>query len=220
MTPTTRKVEWLVWGGLFLVITTLLLLFLLSEVRSRYARAHPLPVLGAISNFTLTNQAGHAISLDDLRGHVWVADIIFTRCPGPCAKMSREMNELCESLPTGSQARLITLTTDPDFDTPPIFRDYIRQHNLNADPNRWLFLTGTKQQIAQLAVGSLKLTAQEKALSDRESVNDLFIHSTIFVVVDKKAQLRAIFQSTGEGVDFREVKPQILETVQRLESES
>ena len=114
----------------------------------------------------------------------------------------------------------MTLTTDPGYDTPPVLRDYIERLKLNASPDRWLFLTGAKDQIAALAVNSLKLTAQEKAASERESANDLFIHSTIFVVVDKRAQLRAIFESTGEGVDFVQIKPQILKTIRQLERES
>lgn len=220
MTPANRKLEWLVWGGLCLVITTLVLVFLLGEVRARTSLAKDLPPLGNVADFTLTNQTGNAVTIDILRGHVWVGDIIFTRCPGPCRKMSREMNELSEALPASSNARLVSLTTDPTYDTPPVLLDYIQQLKLNARPDRWLFLTGTKQQIAALAVDSLKLTALEKPVNDREGVNDLFIHSTIFVVVDKKAQLRAIFESTGEGVDFQQIKPRILDTVRRLERES
>jgi protein SCO1/2 len=220
MTPANRKIEWLVWGGLLLVIATLVLVFLLREVRARNSLAKELPPLGTVADFTLTNQAGQTVTLDTLRGHVWVGDIIFTRCPGPCRKMTHEMNELSEALPVGSNARLVTLTTDPTYDTPPILRDYVQQLKLKTTPaDRWLFLTGTKQQIAQLAVDSLKLTALEKPTGDRESANDLFIHSTIFVVVDKQGQLRAVFQSTGEGVDFQQVKGKILNTVRRLEGE-
>jgi len=219
MTPTNRKIEWLVWGGLFLVIATLVLVFLLGEIRARSSVAKELPPLGNVADFSLTNQAGQTVTLDTLRGHVWVGDIIFTRCPGPCRKMTHEMNELSEALPASSNTRLVTLTTDPTYDTPPVLRDYIQQLKLKTAPDRWLFLTGTKQQIAQLAVDSLKLTSLEKPAADRESANDLFIHSTIFVVVDKKSQLRGIFESTGEGVDFQQIKPKILDTVRRLERE-
>lgn len=219
MTRPSRKVEWLVWGGLLLVITTLLLLFFLREVRARSAPAEALPVLAQVGYFSLTNQDARAVTLADLRGHVWVADIIFTRCPGPCLKMSRQMKELQDALPRKSQARLVTLTTDPDYDTPPVFRRYDEQYKLNVQPDRWMFLTGTKQQIARLAVDSLKLIALEKPAPERESDNDLFIHSTRFVIVDKKGQLRASLETTGEDIDFARVAPQILETIRRLEME-
>jgi len=131
--------------------------------------------------------------------------------------MSRQMKELQQALPPASQARLITLTTDPDFDTPPVLKAYGQR--FDEDPVRWTFLTGTKPQIASLAIKSLKLTAIEKKPEERESPVDLFVHSTIFVLVDKHADLRGVFETTGEGVDAQKVEAQILAGVRRLERE-
>jgi protein SCO1 len=177
----------------------------------------PLPVYGSVADFTLTNQDGRAISLGDLRGRVWVADIIFSRCPGPCFRMSRQMAELQQALPPNSGARLLSLTTDAAFDTPAVLKTY--GGRFGADPKRWSFLTGTPRQVADLAIDSLKLTAVEKKPEERSSPEDLFIHSTIFVVVDRQAQLRGVYETSGEGVDPAQVKAHILEAVARLESE-
>jgi protein SCO1 len=212
-----RKLGWPFWVGLALVAVTLLVGLALAGLRSRVAQGAPLPVYGQIGDFTLTNQGGRAVSLADLRGRVWVADIIFTRCAGPCPKMTRQMKELQDGLPSGSQARLVTLTTDPDFDTPPVLRAYAER--FGAGTNRWMFLTGAKGEIAKLAIDSLKLTAIEKKPEDRESPQDLFIHSTIFVVADKRARLRGVFQTTGEGIDPQRVQAQVLAAVERLERE-
>jgi len=176
-----------------------------------------LPIYGQVADFTLTNQDGQSFSLSDLKGKVWVADIIFTRCPGPCLKMTRQMSELEAVLPAKSQARLVTLTTDPEFDTPPVLKTYAKR--FNADLSRWLFLTGTPKQIANLAIDSLKLTAIEKKPEERQSPVDLFVHSTIFVVMDKRGSLRGIFETTGEGVDPIQVKGELLAAVKRLEHE-
>src|SRR5437016_1874255 len=135
MNPRARRFGWLVWSGLLLVVATLFLAYLLASAK-RALLGKPLPIYGQVANFSLTNQNGQAISLADLRGHVWVADIIFTRCPGPCAKMTRQMKELQDSLPSGNQAKLVTLTTDPDYDTPSVLKE--RAQTLNADPNRWM----------------------------------------------------------------------------------
>jgi protein SCO1 len=212
-----RSVGWLVWGGLALVGLTMLVGLLLAGLRSEDIGGKPLPVVGPIAGFTLTNQNGDAVTLADLRGRVWVADIIFTRCPGPCLKMTRQMKELQEALPPASQAKLVTLTTDADFDTAPVLRAYAER--FQADTNRWMFLTGTKQEIAKLAIDSLKLTAIEKKPEERESPQDLFVHSTIFVVADKQARLRGIFETTGEGINPQVVKEKILGAVRRLERE-
>ena len=203
--------------GLALVVLTLLLAFLLVQLKSRSAPSQLLPVYGQIADFSLTNQNGRALSLADLRGQVWVADIIFTRCPGPCLKMTKQMKVLQDGLPPDSQAKLVTLTTDADFDTPPVLKAYAER--FAADPQRWMFLTGTKRGIANLAIDSLKLTAIEKKPEERESPQDLFVHSTIFVIADKRGQLRGVFETTGEGIDPENVKAQILAAVRQLERE-
>jgi cytochrome oxidase Cu insertion factor (SCO1/SenC/PrrC family) len=200
-----------------LASSTLLLALLIMQLKPRTSLDHPLPVIGPIADFTLTNQTGRAVSLADLRGRVWVADIIFTRCPGPCLKMTKQMKELQEALPPASQAKLVTLTTDPDFDTPTVLRAYAER--FRADTNRWMFLTGTKPAIGKLAIDSLKLTAIEKKPEERESPRDLFVHSTIFVIADKQGRLRGVFETTGEGIDPQKVKTEILAAVSQLERE-
>ena len=212
------KPGWPFWGGLALVGMTALAVLLLAALKFRGAPARALPVYGQIADFALTNQDGSVVSLADLRGRVWVADIIFTRCPGPCLKMTRQMKELQDALPPDSQAKLVTLTTDPDFDTPPVLKAYAQR--FGAEPGRWTFLTGTKAQIAKLAVDSLKLSAIPKKPEERKSPEDLFVHSTIFVIADKHGQLRGVFETTGEGIDPAQVKAEILAAVRQLERES
>ena len=162
-----------------LVIVILCVSFVLSQIQPRKPSVSKLPVLGPVADFTLTNQAGQPVTLADLRGKVWVADIIFTRCGGPCPRMTKQMQSLQDGLPKTSEAKLVTLTTDPDFDTPPVLKKYPERLGLQAT-DRWIFLTGTKKQIAGLAIDSLKLTAIEKQPAERTDAADLFIHSTLF----------------------------------------
>jgi protein SCO1/2 len=217
MNVPTRTFPWTVGIGLLLILLTLALAFLMSEVKRRTVHSHPLPVYGQVQDFALTNQLAAPVSIADLRGKVWVADIIFTRCPGPCLKMTRQMKELQVALPPGSHAKLVSLTTDPDYDTPPVLTGYAAR--FDADTNRWMFLTGTKREIGNLASGSLKLSAVEVKPEERKSDDDLFVHSTIFVIVDKQAQLRGVYQTGGEGVDWLKSKQQILTAVRQLERE-
>ena len=91
MNPRFRRIQWSLWAGLTLVAAILFLAFLLAQLRLRAFLGKPLPFYGSVADFTLTNQLGQAVTLADLRGQVWVTDIIFTRCAGPCLKMSRQM---------------------------------------------------------------------------------------------------------------------------------
>jgi protein SCO1 len=217
MDDTSQKVSRTIWIGIALVILLLAATFLLSNVKTRRRATSALPDIGQIADFSLTNQTGQAVTLADLRGKVWVADIIFSRCAGPCPRMTRQMESLQAALPKDSPARLVTLTTDPEFDTPAVLEKYAAR--FNADPRRWWFLTGAKKDIAHLAIDSLKLTAVEKKPAERENDDDLFIHSTIFVVVDKRAQLRGVFETDGAGVAWTNMQSTILETVRTLERE-
>jgi protein SCO1/2 len=137
--------------------------------------------------------------------------------PGPCLRMTRQMKELQDALSKDAQTKLISLTTDPDYDTPAILKTY--GERAGADPGRWTFLTGTKIQIADLATGSLKLSAVEKKPDERASPEDLWVHSTIFVIVDKHAQLRGVYQTGGEDVDWTVEKQKILAAAKQLERE-
>ena len=230
MSSRNSLLPWLVWGALGIVIVGIVFSFGWSEwQKRRLATDKPLLNLGRVSDFTLTNQLGRAVSLEDLQGQVWVADIIFTRCPGPCVAMTRRMQELQAALPEDLPVQLISLTTDPAYDSPDVLREYAKR--FRADPDRWWFLTGPKLEVVRLAVDGLKLVMMEKDEAQRESPNDLFIHSTLLVVVDKQGRLRATFESVPrelpeeeaveggdvlESADFEKTKRDIVKTVRRL----
>jgi len=219
MTDATARPPRTIWFGFLLFFALFALAFLMWFVQAaRNFGQVPLPFIGAVADFTLTNQDGRATSLAALTNHVWVADIIFTRCAGPCPRMTGQMRSVQGLLPPDSTAKLVTLTTDPDFDSPAVMKKY--GERFGADFSRWTFLTGSKAQIAGLASDSLKLSAVPVKPEDRRNDADLFIHTTIFVVVDKHAQLRGIFETGGDGVDWtNDVQPKLLRAVGQLENE-
>jgi len=192
MNKPARRTEWLVWGGMVLIMAGIVGAFIRSEF---FDAGIPLPVIGTIPDFTLTNQDGRAVSPADFHGQVWIADIIFTRCPGPCATMTRHLAEVQAKLPADKPVRLVTLTSDPDFDTPAVLQKY--GAHFKADFNRWSFLTGDKARIRALAVDNFKFVVVEKKPDEREVPDDLFIHSTWLALVDQRGQIRGWTDKTG-----------------------
>jgi protein SCO1 len=192
----SKPVQIIAWTALAAVLLLVVLLFISGGGRSN------LPEYGEVQPFRLTNQLGNAVGLDDLKGNVWLADIIFTRCAGPCPKMTEEMRKLQAAFKPGIALRFVTLTTDPEHDTAKVMRMY--SEKFNADSGRWYFLTGPKEEIlAKLAVGSLKMSAMEKTESERDNSNDLFIHTTMFVLVDKRGRIRGYYESLEPGFQER-----------------
>jgi len=218
MTDAPPQLPRTLWIGLILILVMLCLAYALSLMElGRLHRSPPPPVLGSVADFALLNQDARAVTLADLSNHVWVADIIFTRCAGSCPIMSGQMKSLQDALPATSNAKLVTLTTDPDFDTPPVLKKY--SERFGADSNRWMFLTGTKMEIGKLAANGLKLSAVPIKPEEQKNPADLFIHSTTFVIVDKQARLRGLFETEGDGVNWTNVQPHIVAMVNRLERE-
>jgi protein SCO1/2 len=218
MADTPQQLPRTLWVGIVLLLVVLCLAYALSLAEiNRGRRRAALPVLGPIAGFTLTNQDGQVMTLAGLTNCVWIADIIFTRCAGSCPIMSKQMESLQDALPPASRTKLVTLTTDPDFDTPSVMKKYGQRFGANF--SRWTFLTGTKSEIGRLAANSLKLSAVPVKPEDQKNPADLFIHSTIFVIVDQHARLRGTFETQGDGVDWTGVQPRIIETANQLERE-
>lgn len=204
----SRILQVAVWGMVIATMIGVAAAYFIKEMRAAKAASEAgafrlpnapleaaggLPVLFPVPDFALTNQAGALVRSSDLRGNVWISDIIFTRCAGPCPAMTQRMAELQAAISQELPVRFVTLTTDPDHDTPSVLARYASRYL--ASPDRWHFLTGTKRQIVGAAVNGLKFTSIEKEALHRADVNDLFIHATVFVVVDKKGRARAVLES-------------------------
>lgn len=107
-----------------------------------------------LPSFSLTDQNGAGISLDTFRSQPFVLTFVFTRCPVPnfCPRMSNNFEELQTAIKTGSatlaKTRLLSITLDPDYDTPKILSDYAAFHH--ADRQIWTFATGQAREIDAL----------------------------------------------------------------------
>jgi|SRR6185503_6409149 len=227
----SKRLEWIVWGAIGVTIAAIVVAYVILRVRQAGRSSAPassefvdgaqtrsqgqLPVLFPVAGFTLKNQSGQPFGTDNLRGNVWIAEVIFTRCAGPCPRMTQRMAELQAAIPADRPVRFVTLTTDPDYDTPAVLEAYSRRYK--ADPARWHFLTGTKAQMAETIVRALKLTAQGKEPAKMENPNDLFIHSTILLVVDMQGRARAVLETEpSEDQPPPDVKALALPIIERL----
>lgn len=198
----------LVVGGLALAGVVILVIGGFSS-RGRHSPPPELKGLRAVPEFSLTNQAGRRFSRSDLEGQVWVADIIFTRCAGPCPRITANLARLQHQLSAGAPVRLISLTADPSHDTPAVLKEYAAR--FQADPNRWSFLTGPAVDIYRLTTEGLCLAVAETEPAERLSAADLFVHSTKWVLVDQHGQVRQYY----DGED-PESPARVLRDIRRL----
>ncbi len=185
--------EWVVWGGLLIIMCVFAAAFVVLPFRSK-----PLPVLASLPDFALTNQNNQNVTLRSLHGAVWIADVIFTRCPGQCPVMSAHMREIQDGLPAGLPVKLVSFTTDPDYDTPETLKKYAVR--FGARDSQWMFLTGSKDALRHATVEGLKLSVVDKPPGQRDNAEDFFIHSEKLVLIDRDGRIRGYFDGeTAQG---------------------
>src|SRR5262249_9328900 len=101
-----------------------------------------------VGPFSLTERSGKTITDKDLRGSVWIASFVFTRCNGPCRAVSSTVARLQAEFKNEPGVKFVTFTVDPTHDDLTALRAYAK--NRNADPERWLFLTGDEATVHKL----------------------------------------------------------------------
>jgi protein SCO1/2 len=146
---------------------------------------------GSVPNFTLLERSSKEVTLARLRGTVWVADFIYTSCQDTCPLETAEMAKLQERLKDTPGVKLVSFSVDPETDTPAVLSRYADR--FGADVNRWLFLTGPKEQIMHLVQEGFRLSAVPAAPSGPGAY--VISHSTRFVLVDRHARIRGYYNS-------------------------
>jgi protein SCO1/2 len=180
-----------------------------------------LPVYSELPDFSLINTEEKPVDLSALKGKVWVADFIFTRCEDTCPLESDEMARLQNDFKGNPDFRLVSITADPDFDSPALLKLYAKRYNAN--PQKWFFLTGEKERIRNLVTKGFRLAILTGGalLPSRNSVAAVIVnflvpaasahsghnhgkikglggkitHSSRFVLVDQSARIRGYYHS-------------------------
>ncbi len=141
-----------------------------------------------LPDITLVDKDGRKVSLASLKGKPVLFDFIYTSCPGPCLLLTTRMKKIADRLgpKLGTDARIVSITVDPEHDRPEQLRAYANAQGANV--NGWLFLTGTPQQIDDVM-------ARFKLFRHREA-DGTVDHFLLFCLVD--ANGRASLQYLGE----------------------
>ena len=143
---------------------------------------------GVVPHFTLTDQSGQPFeSKSQLDGKVWVANMIFTTCNGPCPRMSSQFRKLQNELGSERDFRLVSITIDPARDTPAALATHGK--NFGAKNETWTLLTGSAADLQKLTLDTFHLARIDGNLE----------HGTRFALVDQKGRIRGYYDSADSG---------------------
>jgi len=155
------------------------------------SRVAEVPVWGTLPEFDLVNQSNEPFGTRQLAGRPWIADFIFTKCPGRCPLLTREMSRLQRELKGRGweEVTLVSISVDPTNDTPEALTAYAAKHGVEGDA--WQLLTGTRNDIWSLSVDGFKLPVMETD----EAGEGPILHSNQFVLADGQRQIRGYYDA-------------------------
>lgn len=175
---------------------------LLSMALAGCRKAPPLPVYWRIPGFQLISQSGQPFDSKSLAGNIWVADFIYTTCPGPCPRMSSQMRGMQTAVENMAGVKLVSFSVDPKNDTPAALAAYAARYH--AEPGRWFFLTGQPADLDNICRNGFKLGDVDGTLS----------HSTRFVLIDRQSRVRGFYSIGEDGA-----VPKLLHDIRELAGE-
>lgn len=176
------KRKWLVYLLFFVVLLAGFYFFLF---RGTDLWKPKLPVLSYVKPYHLTAQDGRPYTDQDMLGKVSVVEYFFTSCKGICPKMNTNMKAIYETFKQEPDFMIVSNTCDPGTDSVPRLKAYA--DSMKADPAKWVFLTGRKDSLYQLARNSYLLDDPKNSF---QKIEDQFIHTQFFALVDKNGKVR------------------------------
>lgn len=157
-----------------------------------------------IPEFSFVNQDGKSIGRKDMEGKITIVDFFFTSCPSICPVMSTEMERVQDMFRDEPNVQIMSISIDPEYDTPEILKEYADEHGANS--SKWHFLSGPKLETYQLARCGFVLPT-----IDGQGVADDFIHSDKFILIDEQGRIRGYYSGTNrEDVDLLMLETKVL----------
>lgn len=143
----------------------------------------------SVKPFMFLNQFNEKTTEETIKGKIYVTDFFFTTCQSICPIMSNQLERVYKTFEKNPEVMILSHTVDPEVDSVPVMMKYAKLHGVT--DKRWLFLTGDKKHLYEMARQSYLLNAEE-GNGDEED----FIHTQNFALVDKERHLRGFYDGT------------------------
>lgn len=192
----SKRTTTIILVSFFIVFAAVFMTYYYTQTRDLPKK---LPILGnpghRVSDFSFTNQDGKTVTLASVDGKIRVVNYFFTTCKGICPRMNENMTKVYQAYRGNNEILILSHTVDPKKDTVGAMKAY--SLHFDADPNQWMFLTGDKKALYEMARDEYLVTAvDDTATAD---INSDFIHSERFILVDKGGRIRGQYDGLNAG---------------------
>lgn len=169
--------------------------FIITSLVPEFNRSK-LPSISKARPFFFTNQDGQQVTEKDVKGKVFVASYFFTTCKGICPEMNGNLKKVYEYFKNEKEFLILSHTSDPEVDSVPRIKRYA--DSVGADPTKWIFLTGRKDSLYNMARFAY---AVDDPANNLKSIDDDFLHTQFWALVNKRGEVRKIY----DGLKMDEV---------------
>jgi protein SCO1 len=152
-----------------------------------------LPVLGTVGEFQLTAEDGRNIARAFLQGRITVCQLVCSRCASPCPLLLSRFAELDQNFHGSSRLQLLSVTTDPLIDQPPVLARLRQRYEGSSN---WVFVTGEPGEIARFAAGVFGTAPDLRGDRLRQTATEV----PLLVLVDEEVQIRQRYQGLNQEV--------------------
>ena len=187
-----------------LFFTVLLLTFYYFVFRGTDNWKVKMPILNYVQPFSFTNQDGVAVTDKNLLNKITVVEYFFTTCKGICPKLNTNMKQVYEIYKNEPDFQILSHTCNPDTDSVSVLKHY--SDSLQVNTEKWIFLTGRKDSLYQMARGSYLL---DDPKNNVEKIEDQFIHTQFFALVDRQGKVRGKIYDGLKVLEVEQLKQDI-----------
>ena len=187
-----------------LFFTVLLLTFYYFVFRGTDNWKVKMPILSYVQPFSFTNQDGAAVTDKNLLNKITVVEYFFTTCKGICPKLNTNMKQVYEIYKNEPDFQILSHTCNPDTDSVSVLKHY--SDSLQVNTQKWIFLTGRKDSLYQMARGSYLL---DDPKNNVEKIGDQFIHTQFFALVDRQGKVRGKIYDGLKVLEVEQLKQDI-----------
>ena len=187
-----------------LFFTVLLLTFYYFVFRGTDNWKVKMPILNYVQPFSFTNQDGVAVTDKNLLNKITVVEYFFTTCKGICPKLNTNMKQVYEIYKNEPDFQILSHTCNPDTDSVSVLKHY--SDSLQVNTQKWIFLTGRKDSLYQMARGSYLL---DDPKNNVEKMEDQFIHTQFFALVDRQGKVRGKIYDGLKVLEVEQLKQDI-----------
>ena len=171
----------------FFVVLVLSFYFVLTRVIPGFGKKR-IPPVSFVRPFQFTNQDGQTVTEKDVAGKVYVAEYFFTTCKGICPRMNGNMKKVYDKFKDEPEFLILAHTSDPETDSVSQLKNF--SQSLGVNTSKWIFLTGRKDSLYNMA--RVSYTIDDPA-NNLKSIEDDFLHTQFWALVDQNGDVRKIY---------------------------